>query len=70
MRKITDMLSKIPVVEAEKIEREIRKGQNLELTTMKSNLWKKCRVKKKLINRRNEIPKEGEKIKRRLEDFD
>ena len=38
VRKITDMLSKIPVVEAEKIEREIRKGQNLELTTMKSNL--------------------------------
>ena len=38
VRKITDMLSKIPVVEAEKIEREIRKGQNLVLTTMKSNL--------------------------------
>ena len=64
------MLSKIQEVESEKIEKETRKGENLELTMMKRNLWKKWRGKNELINRRNEIPKEGEKIRRRLEDIE
>ena len=40
-RKITEMLEKIPIVEAEKIEREIRKEEKLELAEIRKNLWKK-----------------------------
>ena len=47
-RKITDMLKRIPIVGAERIEKEAKKTENLELSTIGKNLWKKWRVKTKI----------------------
>ena len=35
------MLEKIPEVEAQKIEKELKKRENLELNTMRRNIWRK-----------------------------
>ena len=50
------MMSSIPVVEAERIEKEMRSKEKIELMTIKKNLWKKRRGKIKLEERRTKIP--------------
>ena len=69
-KKITEMMEKIPVVEAEKIEREIRKKENLELASIKKNLWKKWRGKTEILKRKCTIPKEKDKLIRRLDEIE
>ena len=69
-RKITDMMSSIPEVEAQKIEKEMRKKENLELNTMRKNIWRKWRGKSKVEERRTKIPKESEKLKAKLDEIE
>ena len=66
VRTITEMLTKIPKVEAERIEQEVRKGEKLELQEMKKNIWKKWRGKNKIMERKVKIPTEEEKIDKRI----
>ena len=69
-RKITEMLHSLPEVESERIEKEVRKEENRELQEIKRNLWKKWRGKNKIIERRTAIPKETEKIDKRLQEIE
>lgn len=57
-REITEMLEKIPVIDAEKIEKEVKKSENLELLAIRRNLWKKWRGKTKILKRKSKITKE------------
>ena len=41
----------IPVFEAEKIEREMRREEKLELQVIKMNMWRKWRGKRKILER-------------------
>ena len=45
-RKITDLLEKIPEVEADKIEKEMRKKERIEMAEVRKNVWKKSDMKK------------------------
>ena len=69
-RKITEMMEKIPIVEAEKIEREVRKEEKLEMAEIGKNLWKKWRGKTEFLKRKCTIPKEEDKITRRLDEIE
>ena len=67
-RKITDMFSSIPKTEAEKIEREMKRDEKLELMEMKKNLWRKWRGKTKIVEKRNKLPKE--KLEQKLKELE
>ena len=65
-KKITEMLEKIPVGEAERIERETKREENLELKTLKMNTWRKWRGKTKVLERKTTILREIEKVDARM----
>ena len=69
-RKITELLESIPEVEAKKIEKEVKKRENLELNTMRKNIWRKWRGKAKIEERRTRIPMENEKLKEKLDEIE
>ena len=46
------MLGRIPEVEAERIQREVRKEENLVLAAIRKNLGEKWREKDEIIKRR------------------
>ena len=54
-RRITEMLASLPTTEKEKIEKEERRKDNLELKEIKENLWKKWRGKDKTKERKIKI---------------
>ena len=65
-RKIPETMEKIPGVEAESIERDVKKSEILEFVVMKRNLWKKWQGKTEISDKESAIPKEQEKITRGL----
>ena len=69
-QKITEMLEKIPKTEAEKIEMEIKREEKTELAEMKKILWRKWRGKIKLKELKDRVPKEIDKVDRRLRDIE
>ena len=66
-RKITDLLEKIPEVEVNKIENEIRRKERIELAEVRKNVWKKWRGKSKILENKTKIPTEIEKLESKLE---
>ena len=61
-------MNSIPVVESTRIETDIRRKENQELSTIKHNLWKKWRGKMKVkesLAKHKDI-KDSEKIEKRL----
>ena len=56
----------IPVFEAEKIEREMRREEKMELQVIRMNMWRKWRGKSKILERKTMIPRELEKVDARL----
>ena len=63
------MLEKIPTVEAERIEKEMRKEEKKDLAEMKKNIWRKWRGKSGILERKTKIPKEIELVERRLKEI-
>ena len=66
VRMLTDMLKKIPVIEADRIEQEIRREENIELGIIKKNMWRKWSGKDKILERKTTIPRELEKVEERM----
>ena len=70
-RKITDMLASIPLVEAEKIEKEIRQKEKIQLSTVKKNLWKKWRGKMKVKESKYDVEmRDSDKVQKKLDEIE
>ena len=70
MQKITDLLTKIPMEEARKIEMDIKRKERNELKEIKENVWKKWRGKGEVMNRKKQIPREVEMLDKRLDEIE
>ena len=68
--KITMLLEKIPKSEAQRIEEEVRRAEKLELREVKENLWKKWRGKAKVLDNKTKIPKETDKLDKKLREIE
>ena len=66
LRRIDEMYAAIPKTEEQRIKEEIKREENLELSEMKKNLWKKWRGKSKVLEKRTEIPTEIDKIQEKM----
>ena len=69
-QKITDMLMSIPKSEAEKIEADLRRKENEEFREMKRALWRKWRGKTRIMERKDQVPKEIDKLEYRLKEIE
>ena len=68
--KIDEMLQKIPVNEKERIEKDIRIREKKEYIEVKQNLWRKWRGKQPILERKNKIPTDIEKIDKKLAEIE
>ena len=69
VQKITDLLAKIPVVEAQRIEIEVKRRERNELKEIKENIWKKWRGKSEVLKRKEKIPREIEILDKKLDEI-
>ena len=58
------------MVEADKIKKEVMRKEREELIIIKKNLWRKWRGKTKIMEKKNAMPKEIEKIQQKLEEYE
>ena len=56
----------IPKTEEQRIKEEIRKEENLELSEMKKNLWKKWQGKSRVLDNKTEIPTDADRIQEKM----
>ena len=66
MRTIDEMYAVIPKTEEQRIKEEIRKEENLELSEMKKNLWKKWQGKSIVLDNKTEIPTDADRIQEKM----
>ena len=69
MQKIDELLEKLPKNEKEKLELEMRKRERKEYIEMKQNLWRKWRGEQTVLERKEKIPTEMEKIDNKIDEI-
>ena len=60
------MLQKLPVGEKRKIEEEVKREERRELKEVKGQVWKRWRNRKDLRGMVEKMPKEEEKVERKI----
>ena len=66
VRRITEMLQKIPSNEKERIEREVRLNEKERFVEIKQNLWRRWRGKQEQWKNKDKLPTGIDKVEERM----